>query len=191
MSKKRLVNISVLSALTVIIYVLVIITYGIRDNAAPTPLDDDFLEGFINMGQENYEYEVLVSLKPSEINGFTINYRDKESVFIKTEEDTWIMNKNSEAVNYRSVSYALNTVADIKMYVSNTLPVLEATEENLSLCGFDNAFTLTLKFENGEQRVYSVGNYQKFGSAYYFTIGDGKIYTVQNRFTKNFIALID
>lgn len=149
---------------------------------------DQFVDIFLKDNELDFTYSILTSIKTSDIKAFTCKTDGKELVYIK-DESGWICNDSSAVSDNLSVSYALNTLADIKIYEGDSIEILDETESNIKNCGLDDGFEISLTFTDETTVTYKIGNYLKFGSAYYFTCGDGKIYTVLNRFTSAFSSL--
>ncbi len=185
MNKKK--TLIILALVCLVIYssyfTIIFITNGNEQND-----ENQLADIFLKDNEHNFTYSVLKSIKPSDIKAFTCRSNGKELIYIK-DDNGWVCNDSSAVLDNLSVSYALNTLADIKIYEGESIQILDESEENIKKCGLNDGFEIILTFTNDTTVTYKVGNYLKFGSAYYFTCGDGKIYTVLNRFTSALSAL--
>lgn len=187
MSKKKTI-ITLFLACIVIYSSFFIINFTVKNNDNVD--NEEFLNTLLKDNEADFSYKTLTSIKPSDIKAFTCRTDGKEVIYTKID-DEWICNLSDGVKDKISVSYALNTLADIKIYQGDGIEVLEENEENVKKCGLDSGFEITITFVDDTVSTYRVGNYLQFGAAYYFTCGDGKIYTVLNRFTSAITSLFD
>lgn len=185
MNKKR--TLIILSLICVGVYSVFFTLFFINNSSAD--IDDGYISSLFHSEEQDHIYSTLTSITTSDIDSFNFVSEGKEYNYIKGESG-WVCTDSSAVTDAVSVSYALNTLADIKIYQGENIKTLDYSEENSKKCGLDDGFSITLKFKDGTAVTYTVGDYLKFGSAYYFSNGDGKIYTVLNRFTSAFQSLI-
>ena len=183
--KKMIILLSCVAVVYSVLGVMALIGHSHEDGGS-FPMIDSYLH------DDSYEFDYLTlsSIATEDITEFILTVDGEPYRFIKDDKQ-WACDHSGAVTDSVSISYALNTLADIKVYSGNGIQELEATDENLENCGIKNGVSISLSFKDGQTVTYTVGNYLKFGSAYYFTNGDGKIYTVLDRFSNSLISLVD